>query len=39
MENVNELHIRASVWYEDHELEIEAFQRELPPMILRVPSA
>ncbi len=23
---VNELHIRASVWYEDHGLEIEAFQ-------------
>ena len=26
VEDVNELHIRASVWYEDHELEIEAFQ-------------
>ena len=26
MEDVNELHIRASVWYEDHGLEIEAFQ-------------
>ena len=26
MEDGNELHIRASVWYEDHGLEIEAFQ-------------
>ena len=26
VEYVNELHIRASVWYEDHGLEIEAFQ-------------
>ena len=26
MEDVTELHRRASVWYEDHGLEIEAFQ-------------
>ena len=32
-------HIRASQWYEDNGLEIEAFSMRLPPMMSSAPSA